>query len=410
MRDAAWVKEVGLRFDILYSRTTLLTEGQLHARFGEVQELEDLIQSIRGEILALTPAFDAAAKEGEISPGRRSQLRAAVDGIEKRASQLIIATNARHNFVRVAEREEVKGYYEQMAWTVGGLAALFVAFIILLILQLRAIRRLSENNQREAAAAAEANRAKSAFLAAMSHEIRTPLNGILGMAELMADGELSSLQRSQVGVIRSSGDMLLDVINDILDFSKLESGGIDLSVTSFPLSEVTQGVVDMMRPRARRQAAGPQSGLRQRQRHQRPGAAEADSRQHRRQCDQVYQPGLGDHYQHRPQRTRRTHPEFASRSSDTGIGMSAETRAQLFQEFVQGDPSISRRFGGTGLGLAICKRLVLAMGGTIEVESTEGKGTCFTVDIPCEVTAEFRAPSDLARGSAATDECTRADR
>ncbi len=394
VRDAAWVKEVGLRFDILYSRTTLLTEGQLHARFGEVQELEDLIQSIRSEILALTPAFDAAAKEGEISPGRRSQLRTAVAGIEKRASQLIIATNARHNLVRVAEREEVKGYYEQMAWTVGGLAALFVAFIILLVLQLRAIRRLSENNQREAAAAAAANRAKSAFLAAMSHEIRTPLNGILGMAELIADGELSSLQRSQVGVIRSSGDMLLDVINDILDFSKLESGGIDLSVTSFPLSEVTQGVVDMMRPRA----VAKQLALNL-------DCASVNITSDPARLKQVLVNIVGNAIKFTSQGSvtiaGTVHTGLDGRSgirfqiSDTGIGMSAETRAQLFQEFVQGDPSISRRFGGTGLGLAICKRLVLAMGGTIEVDSTEGKGTCFTVDIPCEVTAESQAPTTM---------------
>ena len=387
VRDAAWVKEVGKRFDILYSRTGVLTEGQLHARFGEVQELEDLIQSIRSEILALTPTFDAVAKEGEISPVRRSQLRAAVAEIEKRASQLIIATNARHNIVRVAEREEVRGYYEQMAWTAGGLAALFAAFIVLLVLQLRAIRRLSETNRREAAAAAAANRAKSAFLAAMSHEIRTPLNGILGVAELMADGELSSLQRSQVGVIRSSGDMLLDVINDILDFSKLESGGIDLSVSSFPLGELTRGVVDMMRPRAEAKQLSllvdcPQVTV------------TSDAARLR----QVLVNIVGNAIKFTGAGSVRISGTVMSEDgrpcglrfqiADTGIGMSAQTREQLFQEFVQGDPSISRRFGGTGLGLAICKRLVVAMGGTIEVDSRQGEGSCFTIEIPCDVTYE----------------------
>jgi two-component system, sensor histidine kinase len=385
VRDAAWVKEVGKRFDILYSRTTVLSEGQLHARFGEVQELEDLTQGIRNEILALTPAFDAAARDGEISPGRRTQLRAAVAGIEERASHLIIATNARHDVVKVAERAEVKSYYEQMAWTAGGLAALFVAFILLLALQLRAIRRLSETSRQEAAAAAAANRAKSAFLAAMSHEIRTPLNGILGMAELMADGELSSIQSAQIGVIRSSGDMLLDVINDILDFSKLESGGIDLSMTSFSLAEVAQSVVDMMRPRAE----GKNLRLEL-------DCANVSVTSDPARLRQVLVNMVGNAIKFTASGSVKISASViggaGGRSglrleiADTGIGMSAETRAQLFQEFVQGDPSISRRFGGTGLGLAICKRLIVAMGGTIEVESTEGAGSRFTIEIPCEVT------------------------
>lgn len=385
VRDAAWVKEVGKRFDILYSRTTVLSEGQLHARFGEVQELEDLTQGIRNEILALTPAFDAAARDGEISPGRRTQLRAAVAGIEERASHLIIATNARHDVVKVAERAEVKSYYEQMAWTAGGLAALFVAFILLLALQLRAIRRLSEISRQEAAAAAAANRAKSAFLAAMSHEIRTPLNGILGVAELMADGELSSIQSAQIGVIRSSGDMLLDVINDILDFSKLESGGIDLSMTSFSLAEVAQSVVDMMRPRAE----GKNLRLEL-------DCANVSVTSDPARLRQVLVNMVGNAIKFTASGSVKISASViggaGGRSglrleiADTGIGMSAETRAQLFQEFVQGDPSISRRFGGTGLGLAICKRLIVAMGGTIEVESTEGAGSRFTIEIPCEVT------------------------
>jgi CheY-like chemotaxis protein len=202
------------------------------------------------------------------------------------------------------------------------------------------------------------------------------------MADLLSDATLSNEQRAKVGVIRQSGDVLLDIISDILDFSKLESGAVDLSIDTFEMSELCDGVDQIMRPRA--QAKGLIFSL------DYPNVALRGDLARLRQVminllgnaikfTRVGSVGLTA----RITSSDRGATALVVTVKDTGIGMSDDTKRRLFQEFVQGDSSIGRRFGGTGLGLAICKRLVDAMDGSIEVESSEGNGTTFNVRIPC---------------------------
>jgi len=380
-----WLKTMSRRYDILYSRTSSLVEGQIAAKFGQIPQLKDMSAELRADIIALAPSFDAINATGQLGELEAAGLFAAIFDIEQHAADFIIAVNARHNQLKVAERAEVNAIYNQIAWSAGGLTLVFGAFIVLLVAQLRHIGRLRDQFEHAAEAAETANRAKSAFLAAMSHEIRTPLNGILGMTELVADGPLTSVQASQLGVIRHSGDVLLDIINDILDFSKLESGAIDLAIERVALAEIMDSIGGMMAPRAAAKGilldcdypdveiAVDAGRLRQVLINLASNAIKFTP------SGRVW---VGVRIDRNGQGQSLLHFEI----SDTGIGMSDDTIGRLFQDFVQGDPSINRRFGGTGLGLVICKRLVEAMGGSIAVSSSVGHGSTFSFSLPCEVT------------------------
>ncbi len=381
----AWMQEAAQRYDILYSRTSMLTEGQLAARFGQTKELAERVSTVRDDIIALTPSFDAMAAGIVPTPAELAKLDKNVHELADQAGLLLIATNARHSEVKVAERAEVQGYYQQMAWNAAALTSVFGMLIILSILQLRQIRRLNQQFQKAALDAEAGSRAKSAFLATMSHEIRTPLNGILGMADLLADDRLDAGQRQKVGVIRSAGDLLLDVINDILDFSKLESGAVEFNVSSFRLDELVDMVSEMMRPRA--QAKGLLFEV---------SCPSVNVTTDPARLRQILVNLVGNAIKFTEAgkiQLSTTIGEAPGGASclqicvtDTGIGMSEETIGKLFREFEQGDPSINRRFGGTGLGLAICKRLIDTMGGIIEVSSRPGEGSTFKLKLPCQVT------------------------
>lgn len=391
---ASWVADTSQRFDILYSRTGILTEGQVAARFGETPTLATLVTRVRDGIVAIAPMFDELASGLAPSDDVRLAMADQVKVIEEDAAELLIATNARHSEVKVAERAQVKAYYEQMAWSAGALGTIFALFIVMLAIQLRHIRRLNDSSLRAARDAEAGSRAKSAFLATMSHEIRTPLNGILGMADLLADGNLDAGQRHKVGVIRSAGDLLLDVINDILDFSKLESGTAELAISSFRLDEVVGVVAEMMRPRARSknltfEVSCPTVNV------------TTDAARLRQILVNLVGNAIKFTEVGKVQLTasiveaKGGTSTLEVRVTDSGIGMSDFTVSKLFQEFVQGDPSINRRFGGTGLGLAICKRLIDTMGGVIEVTSREGEGSVFALSLPCEVTQADVVPTPV---------------
>jgi signal transduction histidine kinase/ActR/RegA family two-component response regulator len=240
----------------------------------------------------------------------------------------------------------------------------------------RAMRELE--GARDAANAA--NVLKTQFLANMSHEIRTPLNGVLAMAEVMAMGELGDVQRERLDVIRRSGGLLLAVLNDVLDLSKIEAGKLALMDEDFEL----EPELDQARDNFRIVAEGKGLAYSVEVAEDARGWWRGDPDRLRQIVGNLLSNAVKFTSQGEVGAVVDVTKAGALRIvvRDTGVGIPPEKLPSLFEKFTQADNSATRRFGGTGLGLAICRELTQMMGGSIDVESREGHGSTFTVELP----------------------------
>ena len=283
----------------------------------------------------------------------------------------------------------------------------FAAIALRQVRQLRERRLVLEDlaaNLREARRDAEAaSAAKSAFLANMSHEIRTPFHGLMGMLSLLRETGLTPRQVDYLRTATESADHLLVLLNDILDMSQLESGRMTLAPAPLEIRSLLRDVEALMRPQANAKSlalhidADPAV----------PERILADATRLKQILFNLLSNAIkfSDHgavvLDVRGLAGADGRPALEFIVTDTGIGMDEATLARLFNRFMQGDNSPSRRYGGTGLGLEISRNLARLMGGDITVRSKPGEGSSFTLHVPVQPLEEAHArPPAAAREGA----------
>jgi PAS domain S-box-containing protein len=270
--------------------------------------------------------------------------------------------------------------------------------LITFIVDITSRKRAEEERAKALKAAEQANQAKSTFLATMSHEIRTPLNGVVSTIDLLNHTELSSYQQDLVSTADDSSHMLQSVIDDILDFSKIEAGKIELDYSDVQLNKLAETVgtslgnialdknvelliyCDPELP----QVMGDTVRLKQLLFNLTGNAIKFSANKTKQQGQVLVSFTIKNQNDN--------NVSLCLQVRDNGIGMSPEVQQRLFKPFMQGEEQTTRSFGGTGLGLVITKRLIELMGGRIELESEEGKGSTFSVYLTLEKSAP--APKD----------------
>ncbi len=249
-------------------------------------------------------------------------------------------------------------------------------------------REMEARIQRRTAQLAEAmekaqaaDRIKSAFLATMSHELRTPLNSIIGFTGILLQGlagPLNEEQQKQMRMVQTSSRHLLALINDVLDISKIEAGQLTLAPTAFDLRAAIEKSVQVVLPMADKKGIAVNLEM---------AADVAQVTADQRRLEQVLLNVLNNALKFTEKgqvrvTCRTDNDGYLIAVADTGIGMQPDEIPKLFQPFHQIDSGLTRKHEGTGLGLSICKKLIVLMGGTIEVESQWGHGSTFTLRIP----------------------------
>ena len=341
-----------------------------------------------GRYLAVNPAL--AEIYGYSDPD------AMMESVEHIGLDLHVDSERRNEFLATMERRGVVQDFEArirrhdgaIIWTLRNARAVRgpqgdIRYFDGFVTDITARKRAEEDLRRATDAARSASRAKSQFLANMSHEIRTPLNGILGMTELTLATELDDEQRSQLEMVRESGQSLLRVLNDVLDFSKIEAGQLELRKEDFSLESVLHSALQVFEAEMRQRGLTLTLETDPRVR----GWFRGDAGRLRQVLVNLV--GNSAKFTEQGGVTVSVAPDSALPGlrftvSDTGCGIGADQLERVFETFTQVDGSLTRRYQGTGLGLAISRRLVEMMGGTVAMQSEEGKGTRVTFTVRFE--------------------------
>jgi signal transduction histidine kinase len=309
----------------------------------------------------------------------------------------------RIQMLKAEEARRAAAFQRTLFLSIGGATLVIIALLSFGIVTLRRSRNqiratnvvLGETN----VALEKALRAKTEFLATTSHEIRTPLNGILGMTQVMlADPKLAAEMRDRISIVHGAGVTMRSLVDDILDVAKMETGNLDVDAAPMDLPATLREVTRLWDEQAR----GKGLSFRLELSHA-PGWIVSDVGRLRQIVFNLLSNAIK--FTERGGVTLRAVAGGEGSASrlrltvaDTGIGIPPEKFEEVFESFRQVDASTTRQFGGTGLGLTICRNLARALGGDIAVDSVEGQGTRFTVDLPL-VLAE--APAEAAGDSAA---------
>jgi signal transduction histidine kinase len=240
--------------------------------------------------------------------------------------------------------------------------------------------RRNELLQRQRLESEQASQLKSQFLANMSHEFRTPLNAILGYTAMLlagVSGDMTSAQKQKLQRIESNGRHLLSIINDILDISRIEAGKMPVHFEEFDLQTLVAQLLGEVEPLLQHARLQTMLDLEE------PTAIFSD----RQKVKQILLNLLTNAIKFTPHGFVKLSAQHIRREihigvHDTGIGIAADDFEKVFEDFRQADSSVTREYGGAGLGLSICRRLAEMLGGRIELQSTLGSGSTFTLVLP----------------------------
>ncbi len=365
-------------------RTAHLYAYQIFRETGEIQ------QSLR-HLEALRRLSDEANK---VATSASTALAVAQFNYANKETQ--IATLRADQATRAAE-------FQRTLFLSIGVGAL--ALLVTLAVALLSIRR-SRNQVRDAnivlnqtnEALEKALKAKTEFLATTSHEIRTPLNGILGMTQVMLrDGSVAGQTRERIGVVHDAGMTMRSLVDDILDVAKMETGNLSIEPAPMDLVAMCRDVTRIWAEQARAKGLSFDLDV-----DAAPHWIESDAARLRQVIFNLLSNAIK--FTERGGVSLRVLVQGKGEDArlmlvvaDTGIGIPAEKREEIFESFRQADSGTTRRFGGTGLGLTICRNLARALGGDIRVDAGDGAGSVFTVDLPL-VLAE--SPSTAAPDAA----------
>ena len=249
--------------------------------------------------------------------------------------------------------------------------------------------------ERARSAAVAANETKSRFLAVVSHELRTPLNGVMGVLQLLDDGSLGEAQRRHLTTAAASGETLIALVDGILEYARLEASAETLETRDFRLDQLIETAADLMRPQASHKGLSFDLAC----------DATVNTSVHGDpvRLNRILLNLIGNAIKFTPRggiglnaaaEGHDDHVLLRITVRDTGIGIAPDMHERIFEDFVQADDSIARRFGGTGLGLAIARRLTRLMRGELTVASTPGTGSSFMLEVPLGL-----ATTDIAQGA-----------
>lgn len=382
--------ELSLRYDILYSRVSILDQAKFGTYFSGDEKIRGYMGSVTQSVRDAQPIFDAYSAGKLPTAEQLKGLETSLVGMGRVAEDLLLYTNTRVSHERAESRTTILNLERTSTVMLSLLMVSVVFLVVILNRQLRSVRRSSHELQVMATQLSEAyegadagNRAKSQFMATMGHEIRTPLNAILGMSELLELSELPDDAIQSVKTIRSSGEALLEVINEILDFSKIEHGKLELEERAFDVCALAESTASIIRGRADDHGNTVILDL--------PDSLQAlYVKTDPTRLRQVLLNLLSNAVKFTQQGTvtlrlrdfyREGKLMIRFEVEDTGIGIDEAGLDKLFKPFSQVDASISRRYGGTGLGLTICKQIVEKLGGELGMSSTVGVGSIFWFEL-----------------------------
>jgi two-component system, sensor histidine kinase len=378
---------LGTRYDIFLSRMTLLRDNPSISIIAQREEYQTALKHLDSFVATADPVMASVP----LNPKDLGELLKELNTMGPEIQALSLSATSEVSHLLEHQASTILDQSTQIiGLTVAQLVLLLVAAGALALRQRRqeqeraALEALTQELREANVRAEAANRGKSQFLATMSHELRTPFNGVLGMLGLLEATPVSPQQSDYIRTAKGSAEHLLALLNDILDVSALESGKMALRPEAVQLAAVLKDVEALMLPQALEKGLAfsltIQAPL--------PAWVLADSTRLKQILFNLIHNAIKFTHAGSVQVAVGPSPQpdqpqgWVFVITDTGIGMGEQEMSRLFQRFYQVDSGVARKFGGTGLGLEISQNLACMMGGGIEVESTLGRGTVFTLQLP----------------------------